>query len=172
VSSAIQQIYSPAVGRPSDTDTTRLIQCIELVLERLVPPRRPQDRDLPDCSLREFHALRVLGAKGRIRMSELAAALDVPVSTASRTVDRLAAKDLVRRVAVKDDGRAVHVAFSRRGGAIHRYISRSRHAAAAAMLAPLSEAERRRLLAALARIVAEDERITLRKQQSKSNDQK
>jgi len=144
------------VRGPSEADTARLIRCIEQVLERLLPPRRRQDRDLPECSMREFHALRVLGAKGRIRMSELAAALDVPVSTASRTVDRLAAKDLVRRVAVKGDGRAVHVAFSSRGSAICRYMARSRHAAAASMLAPLTEAERRLLLEALARIVDQD----------------
>lgn len=86
-------------------------------------------------------------------MSQLAAQLGVPLSTASRTVDRLVAKRLVERKPLLRDRRIVHVAFSPRGRRINQYVVDARRAAAAAMLGALTERERAWLIERLARMV-------------------
>jgi len=52
---------------------------------------------------------------GPLRMGELASELGVSVATASRTVDALAARDLVQRESDPTDARAVHVCATPRG---------------------------------------------------------
>jgi DNA-binding MarR family transcriptional regulator len=135
-------------------DAERLIAGIDALVELLTPPRRPQDRGSPQCSAPELRALQTLGRTGRLTMSELAGGVNVPLSTASRIVDRLVDKELVERTHVAGDRRVVHVRFSRRGRLINRYVEDWRRAAAAAALDALPARERRQLLEALARICA------------------
>lgn len=126
---------------------------VQALAARLRPPRRPRDRSAPECSDQELRALDTLGRHGRVTMSQLAAQLGVPLSTASRTVDRLVAKRLVERKPLLRDRRIVHVAFSPRGRRINQYVVDARRAAAAAMLGALTERERAWLIERLARMV-------------------
>jgi DNA-binding MarR family transcriptional regulator len=77
----------------------------------------------------------------------------VPLSTASRVVDRLAAKRLVVRTPVVHDRRVVHVGFSRRGQRINQFVVASRQSAAIELLEEVGAHDAGTLLAALERMV-------------------
>lgn len=138
-----------------ERDIGIFLEHFDALVERLRPRRRPRDAAVPECSPRELRALTTIGRHGRLTMSKLADVLDVPLSTATRTVDRLAAKGLVERRQAKHDRRIIEVAFGRRGKRIHQYVLASRHAESHALLAALSAAERAELLRHLGRLVAE-----------------
>jgi len=87
-------------------------------------------------------------------MSQLAAGIAVPLSTASRIVDRLVKKGLAARAPVRGDRRVVQVRFSRRGSLINRYVLDWRRSTASDVLEVLPAHERARLLDALARMSA------------------
>jgi DNA-binding MarR family transcriptional regulator len=94
-------------------------------------------------------ALRVVVREGPCRMGALAEALGVTVATASRTVDALAARKLVRRESDPVDARAVRVVATATGKREH-LVRRKRFVDALGRLADdLSEHERRRLVESL-----------------------
>jgi DNA-binding MarR family transcriptional regulator len=94
-------------------------------------------------------ALRVVVREGPCRMGALAEALGVTVATASRTVDALAARKLVRRERDPADARAVRVVATAIGKREH-LIRRRRFVTALSRLADdLSEHERRQLVESL-----------------------
>jgi DNA-binding MarR family transcriptional regulator len=94
-------------------------------------------------------ALRVAVTEGPQRIGTIASLLGVTVATASRTVDALAAADLVRREADSTDARAVRVVATARGKREFR-LRRERFARALARLSDdLSEIEQRQLADAL-----------------------
>jgi DNA-binding MarR family transcriptional regulator len=131
------------IAEPSlETQVRQFIAHIDVLAERLTPQRRPQDRDEPECSRQELRALAALGRQGTLGMSDLAAILKVPLSTATRTIDKLVAKDLVERQRVKQDRRIVQVTFSRRGKRIHQFVLKSQLATGRSLLEPLSSRER------------------------------
>lgn len=125
---------------------------LDELAELLRPRRRPQDRDLPECSASELRALAALGRLGAIAMSDLAAMLGLPISTATRIVDRLVAKDLAARRRSPQDRRIVQVSFSPKGQRIHEFVVATRRAAASALLESLPSARRASLLRQLSRI--------------------
>lgn len=93
--------------------------------------------------------LRVVVREGPCRMGALAEALGVTVATASRTVDALAARKLVRRERDPSDARAVRVVATATGKREH-LVRRKRFVAALGRLADdLSEHERRQLVESL-----------------------
>jgi DNA-binding MarR family transcriptional regulator len=126
----------------SDKQVRQFIDLMDMVADRLRPVRRPQDRDQPECSQLEMRALAALGQRNTVTMSELAAILKVPLSTATRMIDKLVVKNLVERKHVKHDRRVVQVAFSRKGKRIHQFVIESRFAAGRGMLAALHPRER------------------------------
>ncbi len=77
--------------------------------ERLTPQRRPQDRGEPECSTQELRTLAAISKRGQLRMTDVADLLEVRLSTASHTVDKLMAKGLVRRTRASADRRVVQV---------------------------------------------------------------
>jgi DNA-binding MarR family transcriptional regulator len=94
-------------------------------------------------------ALRVVVREGPCRMGALAEALGVTVATASRTVDALAARKLVRRERDPADARAVRFVATATGKREH-LVRRKRFVAALGRLADdLSEHERRQLVESL-----------------------
>jgi DNA-binding MarR family transcriptional regulator len=129
-----------------------LIAHVDALAEQLRPKRRTTDRDASPCSPQELFALNTIGRQGRLTMTELATALRVPASTASRLVDRLAEKGLVARTLLAADRRVVHVSFSRRGERINTLVAGTREDIAAGMLAALGPRERSAVLHALARL--------------------
>jgi DNA-binding MarR family transcriptional regulator len=137
-----------------ERDIGHFIEQLDALVDRMRPRRRPRDAAAPECSPRELRALAAIGRHGRLTMSKLAELLDTPLSTATRIVDRLAAKGLVERRQAKHDRRIIEVAFGRRGKQIHRYVVESRHAEAHALLAALGAGERAELLRHLDRLIA------------------
>ncbi|HLF12407.1 MAG TPA: MarR family transcriptional regulator [Gammaproteobacteria bacterium] len=136
-----------------DQDLRAFLSHVDALTDRLQPKRRPRDAGAPECSLRELRALTALGRHGRLTMSVLAGLLDVPLSTATRIVERLVAKGLVERGQSGRDRRIVEVGFGQRGRRINQYVEESRRAEAESMLGALSASERATLLRQLARLV-------------------
>lgn len=99
--------------------------------------------------------LDVLMARRDWRMSDLADALRVDPSTATRAVQRLERQGLAERRTCGDDGRVVIVRASRAGARRHRTVSKRRAAAMGRLLAAFDDDERRQLADLLERFVHE-----------------
>jgi DNA-binding MarR family transcriptional regulator len=134
----------------SEQDARIFLEHFDALAERLRPKRRPRDAHARECSPRELRALAVLGRQGRVTMSALAEMLDVPLSTATRTVEGLVRKDLVERWQSKADRRIVEVGFGQRGKRINEHVANQRRTQAQTLLGALSGDERVALLRALA----------------------
>jgi DNA-binding MarR family transcriptional regulator len=72
----------------------------------------------PDLNLSEFRALALLQSLGPQRLIDIAAALDVTPTTATRIADKLTAAGLVERVRLSRDRREIHLAISSAGTAL------------------------------------------------------
>jgi DNA-binding MarR family transcriptional regulator len=79
-----------------------------------------------ELEMGQVDALDLLVQNGTSRMRELADALRVDASTATRTVNRLVDAGLVERVADPDDARGVRVRISRRGADVHATMAERR----------------------------------------------
>jgi len=110
--------------------------------------------DAGDITLAQFRALVVLAGGGGLRASELAAALGVHQSTATRLCDRLVRKGLVGRSAEEADRRAVTVEVTPAGCRLVARVTRRRARDIAAVTARMSPAERDGAVAALAAFAA------------------
>lgn len=109
----------------------------------------------PDVlDLGQVDALDLLAERGSCRMTELAEALRVDASTATRAVDRLVAEGLARRGAATDDRRAVVVQLSDEGAARHAALAARRRKVVERILEPFSSGELERLADLLERLVA------------------
>ena len=87
-------------------------------------------------------------------MTDLAAALDMPLSSATRTIDKLIAKGLVARRRLEEDRRVVQVTFSNLGKEIHRFVVTGQKRAARSMLQTLNAEDRETFLRLLAIVAA------------------
>lgn len=103
----------------------------------------------------QIDTLDVLMTRGSWRMSELADALHVDPSTATRAVQRLVNDGLAERRPCDDDGRVVLVVPSAEGKRQHRAISKRRVLALSRLLGAFDATERRQLADLLSRFVAE-----------------
>ena len=84
---------------------------------------------LESLDLGQADTLDTLARTGACRMSELAEALRVDASTATRAVDRLAQRGWVTRERSPDDARVVQVALTEEGAAVQDgLLKRRRHA--------------------------------------------
>lgn len=88
------------------------------------------------------------------RMSELAEALRIDPSTATRAVQRLLKAGLAERHPCADDGRVVKVSVTEAGRQRHAAIAARRRQALATLLAAFDPAERRQLADLMERLVA------------------
>ena len=80
----------------------------------------------PDIEIGQVDALDLLVQHGPSRMRDLADALRVDASTATRTVARLADAGLVERVPDPDDARGVRVRLSAEGEELHAVMGERR----------------------------------------------
>ena len=90
--------------------------------------------------------LDTLGAEGAMAMGELAARVRVPVSTATRLVDRMEERDLVQRERPADDRRTVLVALAPAGERFYHEALAARVAGTERMLRTLTVDEQEQLL--------------------------
>lgn len=100
----------------------------------------------------QVDALDVMHAGAR-RMSDLAEALRVDASTATRTVDRLVDSGLVRRTSAPDDGRVVVAEMTPAGRRLHEKLSRRRREMLLTVLEEFDPSERVALAELLERLV-------------------
>jgi DNA-binding MarR family transcriptional regulator len=81
-----------------------------------------------DVTLAQYRALVVLASRGPQRLADLATALTVDRSTATRMCDRLVRKRLVVRRRSTDDRRVVRISLTEAGAELVREVSRRRRA--------------------------------------------
>ena len=98
-------------------------------------------------------ALELLVLDGGCRMSELAAALRVDASTATRAVQRLVDAGYVERTAVPEDARGVTVVATDAGRTAHDQVAERRRAAIVTMTSVFDDREREALADLLERLV-------------------
>jgi DNA-binding MarR family transcriptional regulator len=94
------------------------------------------------------------------RMSELADALRVDPSTATRAVQRLTRAGLARRATSTDDGRVVMVSITTLGRERHQAIAARRQATMSTLMAEFDPDERRQLANLMTRLVTALDRLT------------
>jgi len=109
--------------------------------------------------LGQHDALDVVVTIGEARMGDLAAALRVDASTATRTVGRLEADGLVERRRGDDDGRAVVVVATPAGVRLHDQLRQRARSALEELYAEFSVAEVRTLADLLERLVRSVDRV-------------
>jgi DNA-binding MarR family transcriptional regulator len=101
----------------------------------------------------QYDTLDLLTRQAAWRMSDLADALRVDPSTATRAVQRLVKTGLAERHASSEDGRVVMVSATEIGRNRHGSIAVTRRAFMQAMLQPFDGDERRQLADLLERLV-------------------
>ena len=102
-----------------------------------------------DVTLAQYRALVVLASRGPQSSGELAVALGVHASTATRMCDRLVAKRLVGRATSPTDRRAVELRLTPRGRALVDSVTARRREEIAAIVARVPAAQRRTMVGAL-----------------------
>jgi DNA-binding MarR family transcriptional regulator len=93
-----------------------------------------------DISIAQYRALVVLASRGPQRVVDLAGALEVTPSTATRMCDRLTRKQLIRRHRSRTDRRAVQVSIAPAGRAVVDHATARRRALLAEVLGRLPAA--------------------------------
>jgi|SoimicmetaTmtLPB_FD_contig_51_449130_length_1039_multi_1_in_0_out_0_2 DNA-binding MarR family transcriptional regulator len=104
--------------------------------------------------LGQVDALDLLVFHGSARMGELAEALRVDASTATRAVNRLVDAGLAQRRRSDDDGRVMVVAITKRGTEVHRALMARRRDAIEGILADFNQRDRAELARLLEGFVA------------------
>lgn len=135
-----------------ERQSEQLLGYLDALFRRLVLPRQADEEPTYDCSREEIRALILLRTRGGVTMTDMAAELGVPLSTATHTVDRLVRKGLVVRVRSEKDRRIVQVELSDDGRAFQAALRAKHQAMARSWLTPLSAGERDIFLELMAKI--------------------
>lgn len=98
-----------------------------------------------DVTLPQYRALVVLASRGPQRAADMAAALGVTPSTASRMIERLVRKHLVRRSRDRADRRSVRIALAEPGQELVVDVTRRRRREIEGILAQMPVAGRKQL---------------------------
>jgi DNA-binding MarR family transcriptional regulator len=102
-----------------------------------------------DVTLPQYRVLVLLGSRGPQRAADLAAALRVNPSTATRMIERLVRKQLVRRTHARDDRRSLRISLSPPGRALVTQVTGRRREEVATILEHMPGEGRTALLLAL-----------------------
>ena len=124
---------------------------------------RALDALAPDVNLTGFRVLTLLDQQGPLRLIDVAAALDVTSTTATRLADRLVEHGLVERVRQSDDRREVHLAIAASGQSLVRGVSSRRGRFVVSVLRDFSAPDQAvvvRLLGRIAEVTANVEMET------------
>jgi DNA-binding MarR family transcriptional regulator len=105
-----------------------------------------------ELSPQDGRALVTLARHGGVTMTDFAELLAVPVSTATRMVERLIDKGLAVRSRIEDDRRVVRVDLSDDGKKLNQIFVDKRREMGRTMLAPLSHGEREIFLELMTKI--------------------
>ena len=127
----------------------RFLDVMESIMEREMRQRREDVDAMLDISPPEMRSLMWLGRRGMTVMSDFAHGIDVPLSTATRIINRLVKKGIVVRRRSDLDRRIVEVDLSPVAYEHKQEFMAKRQTAVAKILEPLAVAERETLLALL-----------------------
>jgi DNA-binding MarR family transcriptional regulator len=127
--------------RKLEVSARQIAACLQTLNHRLFLVRI--HRLQGELRAKEWEALAALKFRGCLMMGDLANALGVALSSATRTVDSLVKKELVTRSRIDDDRRVVRVDLNKNGRKHEAAIWRERVAMGRDMLAPLSPDERK-----------------------------
>lgn len=100
-------------------------------------------------SLAQFRLLVVLDTRGQQKVTDLAEALDVNPSTATRALDRVVEAGLVDRQTNPNSRREVHVRLTKAGERLVRNVTRRRRQEIAEIVARMPRTHRAGLIRAL-----------------------
>lgn len=126
---------------PLSEQARLLVTNLDTLFHRLLFARAPKEPEV-ELSRQDIRALGALAHRGALTMTDFAAALDLPVSTATHIVDRLVRKNLATRTRSESDRRVVQVEVSEAGNRLERIHLAHRLAMARDMLKPLTPGER------------------------------
>jgi MarR family transcriptional regulator, 2-MHQ and catechol-resistance regulon repressor len=141
-----------AADEPMETGEAMALQDALSELVRVVQFR---DRDRACCydlSVSQCYGLRAVVQDGPLSVNDLAAALVLEKSTASRLAGALVEAGLVRKVADPADARAVRLEATAGGRSIHARIARDLAAEYGSVLGDFSDSERARVVEAVRRL--------------------
>jgi len=124
----------------------RFIDAMEGVIDRDVRLSKEEVDAMLDFSPPEMRSLMWLGRRGKSVMTDFANGIGVPLSTATRIVNRLVKKGLAVRVRSEKDRRIVEVDMSPIGYEYKARFYEMRLKATQKILAPLNDEERETLL--------------------------
>jgi DNA-binding MarR family transcriptional regulator len=102
-----------------------------------------------DVTLAQYRVLIELASRGSLRPADLADALGVDRSTATRMCDRLVKKKLVARRRASDDRRSVKISLTREGGELVAEVTRRRRAEITTVVARMPVSHRAMVIEAL-----------------------
>jgi DNA-binding MarR family transcriptional regulator len=105
-----------------------------------------------EVTLTQYRSLVVLASRGPQGVAALAEAVAVTPPTASRLVDRLVKKGLVRRRTDRQDRRQVHIALTETGRHLIDAVSARRRQEIAALLATIAPETQRSVVDALSQL--------------------
>lgn len=141
-----------ASATPLEGQLNELIAHFDVLYRRLMVTRPATAASEVEISRQEIRMVTVLGRKGTTIMSDLARALNLALSTATNTVDKLVSKDLVERTRVDEDRRIVQVALSEKGKRFYEACLECQLAMGRNMLEALSPGEREIFLELMAKM--------------------
>lgn len=130
-----------------------LVGRLDLIMRRLVFAQ-PDGGPVATFSRHEIAVVDTLGSEGPATMGGLATSVRLPLSTATRVVDRLVARGFVERERPEDNRRVVRVRLAGAGRRFYVAARAARARGARAMLERLSVTERRELLRLFGKIAA------------------
>lgn len=135
-----------ALAEPASVEEAVMVTMMSL--GRRMRQRQPGD----EIDLSAIFILKILRGCGPMRLSALAAMLELDASTVSRHVRHLEDRGLLERTSDPDDGRASMVAVTRRGGRCLEKHAVARRAVIGELLEDWTDDDRERLRSLLARV--------------------
>jgi DNA-binding MarR family transcriptional regulator len=141
---------SPATARSAVVGDDELVDAVLGASRALVAVAARSLANLAeDVTLAQYRVLVELAARGPQRPADLATALDVERSTATRMCDRLVRKQLVQRRRSSSDRRVVRVSLTPSGRQLVAAVTHRRRAEIAKIVGRMPAAHRRPVLEAL-----------------------
>lgn len=136
----------PSASKPEtspvlERQLRQLDACFDAFHRVMMRSSAPPASDV-ELSPQDGRALVTLAGRGRLTMTDFSELLGVPLSTATRMVERLIDKGLALRSRIEDDRRVVCVELSEEGNKLNQTFLEHRRTIGRSMLAPLTHGER------------------------------
>lgn len=147
----VQRSVSPAVAVRSEEFVDAVLAASRALVAVAARSLAAVDGDI---TLPQYRALVVMASRGPQRVAELATALNVEPSTATRMAERLVRKRLVRRRGDATDRRVVWLELTPSGVAAVGAVTGRRRAEIAELLAKVPTEARRGIVEAMRRLAA------------------